>query len=242
MLFVLKPKLFYKVKDVLLPVFWVVSLVAFGYGIYLALLASPPDYQQKDVVRIMYVHVPAAWLAMGIYGFMALMNLIGFVWRNLLAFLVAKAAAPIGLTFNILCIVTGSLWGKPMWGAWWVWDARLTSITILAFLYMGYIILIDSFEDQDHGLKMGAILSLMGIINLPIIKWSVTWWNTLHQPASVFRMGGPTIHPDMLWPLGVMALGFTCLAAALVLMRTDAELVARRVRVLTFERIRKHMA
>lgn len=241
MSFVLKPKTFLKLKGALMPWCWGVSLIAFGVGIYLALYASPPDYQQHEAVRMMYVHVPTAWLAMGIYGLMALMNLAGFVWRNLLSFFIAKAAAPVGLTFNLLCIITGSLWGKPMWGAWWVWDARLTSITILAFLYLGYIILIDSFEDQDHGLKMGAILSLMGAVNLPIIKWSVTWWNTLHQPASVFRVGGPTIHSAMLWPLGMMTIGFATLAAALILMRTDMELLARRVRVLNFERIRKHL-
>jgi len=239
MVYSLRPGSFYKLKRRALPLCWGICIVAFCVGFYLALVASPADYQQKEAVRVMYVHVPAAWLAMGLYAVMAVMNLAGFIWRNLLAFMIAKATAPIGLTFNLLCMITGALWGKPMWGAWWVWDARLTSITILAFLYLGYMALIDMFEDQDHGLKMGAILSLIGIVNLPVIKWSVTWWNTLHQPASVFRLDGPTIHIEMLLPLLIMAIGFACLAIALMFMRTEIELKSRRVKILTLSQIRK---
>jgi heme exporter protein C len=241
MTFRLHPNLLLKIKRPLVPACWIISSGFFLWGIYLALVASPPDYQQNDMVRIMYVHVPAAWLAMGIYAFMAVMNLAGFVWRNLLAFFMAKAAAPIGLVFNLICIITGSLWGKPLWGAWWVWDARLTSMVILVFLYMGYLILIDAFEDRDQGLRMGAFLSLIGVINLPIIKWSVTWWNTLHQPASVFRIGGPTIHTQMLYPLGVLMVAFTALAISLILMRAEMLLMARQLRVLTLKRIREQV-
>ena len=182
-------------------------------GLYFAFFASPPDYQQGEAVRIMYLHVPSAWMALFAYGFVALMSAAGLIWRHPLAHVLANAAAPVGAAFTLVCLVTGSLWGKPMWGAWWVWDARLTSVLILFFIYLGYI-------------------ALVGAVNVPIIKFSVDWWNTLHQPASVMKLSGPAIDTAMLIPLLLMAAGFTVLFFALVLVRSRAELLARRVRAL----------
>ncbi len=205
-------------------------VILFAWGLYLALWASPPDYQQGDTVRIMYVHVPAAWMAMAIYAAMAVAAVIGFVWRHPLAELFVQAAAPIGAVFTAVCLVTGSFWGRPMWGAWWVWDARLTSVLILFFLYVGYIELSRSFDDPAKGLRAGAILVMAGAINLPIIKFSVEWWNTLHQPASILRMGGPLVDPSMLHPLLVMAAAYLCLFVTLVTMRLETALLQRRAR------------
>jgi len=201
-------------------------------GFYLALVRSPPDYQQGEAVRIMYIHVPAAWMALFVYTSMAVAAAVGLVWKHPLADLYAKAAAPLGAAFTALCLITGSLWGKPMWGTWWVWDARLTSVLILFFLYLGYLALIHAFDDPDRGLRAGNLLLLVGIVNVPVIKFSVDWWNTLHQPASVSRMGSPTMVADMLIPLLVMAVGFTLYYGVLVLMRLDAELLARKLQVL----------
>ena len=201
-------------------------------GLYLALIASPPDYQQGEAVRIMYVHVPSAWLAMGAYLVMGLASASFLIWRHPLADVIARETAPLGASFTLVCMVTGALWGKPMWGAWWVWDARLTSVLVLFFLYLGYIALVNAFDEPTRGARAGAILAIVGVINLPIIKFSVDWWNTLHQPASVFRLGGPTIAASMLWPLLVMAVGFMLLFAALLLVRMRTALIAARARAL----------
>ena len=206
--------------------------VLLAAGLYFALIASPPDYQQGEAVRIMYIHVPSAWMAMFAYGFIALMSAVGLVWRHPLAHVLAIAAAPVGAAFTFLCLVTGSLWGKPMWGAWWVWDARLTSVLILFFIYLGYIALVSAFDEPTRGDRAGAVLALVGAVNLPIIKFSVDWWNTLHQPASVMKLSGPAIDISMLIPLLLMAAGFTVLFLALVMVRARAELLARRVRAL----------
>jgi len=206
--------------------------VLLAAGLYFALIASPPDYQQGEAVRIMYIHVPSAWMAMFAYGFIALMSAVGLVWRHPLAHVLAIAAAPVGAAFTFLCLVTGSLWGKPMWGAWWVWDARLTSVLILFFIYLGYIALVSAFDEPTRGDRAGAVLALVGAVNLPIIKFSVDWWNTLHQPASVMKLSGPAIDISMLTPLLLMAAGFTVLFLALVMVRARAELLARRVRAL----------
>lgn len=207
-------------------------MLLLAFGVWLGLFVSPQDYQHADAVRIMYVHVPASWMALGVYAFMAGVSLIGFVWRAPLGLLAARAAAPIGLTLTFMSLVTGSLWGKPMWGAWWVWDARLTSVLILFFLYLGYMALVHAHTDPVKAERMGAILTLIGFINIPIIKFSVTWWQTLHQEASVFRMSGPSIHPDMLTPLLVMAAAYGCIFVFLLLMRMESLLMARKVRVL----------
>jgi heme exporter protein C len=201
-------------------------------GIYWSLGVAPPDYQQGDAVRIMYVHVPAAWWALAVYLFVAVASALALVWRHPLAEVAAREAAPVGAAFTFVCLASGSLWGRPMWGAWWVWDARLTSVLILFFLYLGYIALVNAFEDPSRGGRAGSVLALVGVVNLPIIKFSVDWWNTLHQPASVIRLGGPTIAMSMLAPLLVMAIGFGLLFAALLMVRMRAALNERRAMAL----------
>ncbi len=213
-----------------------VAVVAFIVGLYLALIASPADYQQGETVRIMYVHVPAAWMGMAMYASMAVASAVGFIWRHAVADLACKAMAPVGAAFTLICLVTGALWGQPMWGTWWVWDARLTSVLILFFMYLGYMVLVEAFDDPQRGLKSGAILVLVGVINLPIIKFSVDWWNTLHQPASVTRLDAPAVHISMLVPLLVMTVAFAALGLALALIRTRAEIVRRRVQTLQMAR------
>jgi heme exporter protein C len=205
-------------------------------GLYLGLLRSPADYQQGDTVRIMYVHVPAAWMALFIYANMAVASAVALIWKHPLADIAAKNAAPVGAGFTFVALATGSLWGQPMWGTWWVWDARLTSMLILLFLYLGHIALINAFDDPTRGARAGAILALVGSVNLPIIKFSVDWWNTLHQPASVARLGGPTIHTAMLTPLLLMAVAFTLLFAALLLLNMRAEIAERKIRTLRLAR------
>ncbi len=208
------------------------SAAVIAVGLYLALIAAPPDYQQGEAVRIMYVHVPAAWMALNIYLLVAVASAVALVWRHPLAEIAARSAAPIGAAFTFVCLATGSLWGRPMWGAWWVWDARLTSVLVLFFLYIGYIALANAFDDPGRGGRAASILALVGVVNLPIIKFSVDWWNTLHQPASVLRFGKPTIALSMLMPLLVMALGFTLLFAALLLVRMRSELNERKMQAL----------
>jgi heme exporter protein C len=206
------------------------TLVLAALGLYLALVASPPDYQQGESVRIMYVHVPAAWMALFCYVCMAGGSALGLIWRNPLGPLAAQATAPVGATFTFLALVTGSLWGKPMWGTWWVWDARLTSVLVLFFLYLGFIALSHAFDDPARGQRAASILALVGLVNVPIIKFSVDWWSTLHQPASLVRSGGPAIHASMLAPLGVMALAFTCYYFWVVVLRLRAEIAVARIR------------
>jgi heme exporter protein C len=224
------PKRFLALADRLLPALSIAAALLLGAGLYLALIASPPDYQQGESVRIMYVHVPAAWMAMAAYASMVAAAVTGLVWRHIVAELYARAVAPLGAGFTFICLVTGSLWGKPMWGTWWVWDARLTSVFILFLLYLGYIALVDAFDDEQRGLDAGAVLLIAGAVNLPVIKFSVDWWNTLHQPASVIKMSGPAIDKSMLWPLIVMSLGFTAFFAALALVRLRTEIALRRLK------------
>lgn len=213
---------------------WAAALAALllAFGLYQSLIASPPDYQQGDSVRIMYVHVPAAWMALFTYVLMAGASAVGLIWRHPLADLAAKSLAPIGAAFTVIALVAGSLWGQPMWGTWWVWDARLTSVLILLFLYIGYIAIWATMEDDTKAAKAAAILAIVGVINVPIIHFSVDWWNTLHQPASLIRSGGSSIHADMLVPLLVMAGGFKAFLFTVLLWRMRAEILARRVRVL----------
>ncbi len=230
------PARFSRISRAILP--WVATATAilFAVGLYLALVAAPPDYQQGETVRIMYVHVPAAWMSLSVYALVALASAVALIWRHPLADLVAKSASPLGAAFTFIALVTGSLWGKPMWGAWWVWDARLTSMLILFFLYLGHIALLNAFDDPQRGNRAAAILALLGVVNLPIIKFSVDWWNTLHQPASVFRMGGPSIDPAMLRPLLVMALAFLGYFVCLLLIGVRADLAAARRRAQQLER------
>ena len=198
-------------------------------------LSVPPDYQQGETVKLMFVHVPAAWTAMMAYGLMAAASLVGLVWRHPLADQAAKAAAPLGAVFTALGLATGSLWGRPMWGAWWVWDGRLTSFLLLLFLYLGYIALWNAIEDETRAARAASILALVGAVNLPVIEFSVQWWTTLHQGESIVRMGGPLIAAVYLWPLFLMALGFTLLFFMLWLMRIETEILERRARALALE-------
>jgi heme exporter protein C len=223
------PGQFMRLAERLMPFCAVGVILSFAAGIYVALYASPPDYQQGETVRIMYVHVPAAWLGLMIYLAMAIAAGTGLVAKHALADIFCTAAAPVGAILTALCLVTGSIWGKPTWGAWWVWDARLTSVLILFLLYCGYIVLRGSFEDHDKGGKAGAILLLVGVVNIPIIHFSVQWWNTLHQPASVLRMNGPSIDAGMLKPLLVMALAYVFYGGFVILLRMKTELLARRI-------------
>ncbi len=216
----------------LLPFTWAVALGLLAVGLYMAFFTAPADYQQGDTVRIMFIHVPSAWLSMGCYGLMAIASLGTLVWRHPLADVTAKSAAPLGAAFTFLTLVTGSLWGKPMWGTWWVWDARLTSELVLLLMYLGLIALWQAMDDQGRAARVAAVLTLVGTINLPIIKFSVDWWNTLHQPASVLRLDGPTIDISMLIPLFVMAGAFTLMFAALLMMSMRNEILRRRVRTM----------
>ena len=225
------PKRFMDLSAALLPWLAGATVVTLGAGLVLGFL-SPPDYQQGDTVKIMFLHVPAAWTAMMAYGLLALASLFGLVWRHPLSDVAAKAIAPLGAVFTLLGLITGSLWGKPMWGAWWVWDARLTSFLLLLFLYLGYIALWNAFEDEVRAARAAAILALVGAVNLPIIEFSVDWWTTLHQGESIFRAGGPTISSVFLWPLGLMGLGYTLLFATLWTIRIRTEILERRVRSL----------
>jgi heme exporter protein C len=212
------------------------TICLFAVGLYLS-FASVGDYQQGETVRIMYVHVPAAWLSMMCYTVMALSALGTLVWRHPLADVSAKAAAPLGAGFTLVALITGSLWGKPMWGTWWVWDARLTSVFVLFLMYLGLIALNRAMDDPTRAAKASAILILVGFVNIPIIKFSVEWWNTLHQPASVIRMDGPTIDPTFLWPLLIMAFAFTMLFFTLHVLAMRNEILRRRIAVL-----RRHAA
>jgi heme exporter protein C len=231
------PNRFLKLANAILP--WsigilVLSLVA---GLVLSLVWSPVDYQQGHTVRIMYIHVPAAWMGMFAYTAMAVAAAVALIWKHPLADLAGRATAPVGAAFTFICLVTGALWGKPMWGTWWVWDARLTSMLILLFLYFGYMALQNAFDDPQRGNKAAAVLALVGFVNVPVIKFSVDWWNTLHQPASVVRMDGPSVDPSMLWPLLIMGLAFKAFYVTVVLLRIKAEIADAKIRALRMSEI-----
>ena len=227
------PGKFLRLAAVVQPVAVTVLAMSLVLGLILGLVVAPPDYQQGDTVRIMYVHVPAAWMALFVYTVMAVASAVTLIWRHPLAEIAARASAPIGACFTFVALATGSLWGKPMWGTWWVWDARLTSVLVLFFLYVGYIALANAFDDEERGGRAASILALVGFVNVPIIKFSVDWWNTLHQPASVLKIGGPAIDASMLWPLLLMAVAFKAFYVAVLIMRMRAELAERRLRVAT---------
>jgi heme exporter protein C len=226
------PNRFLNLSRPLVPWLGGLTLLCLGTGLYLGLFWAPADYQQGESVRIMYVHVPAAWMAMFCYTSMAISAAVALIWKHPLAHVAGKATAPVGAVFTFLALATGSLWGKPMWGTWWVWDARLTSVLILFFLYIGYMALYNAFDNHQRGAKAAAILAMVGFINVPIIKFSVDWWNTLHQPASVIRMDGPSIHPSMLWPLLFMAIGYTLFYVWVLIIRIDADVTAGKIRAI----------
>jgi len=221
------PRYFFALSDRVIPWLGAGAAVLFAAGLYFGLVVAPPDYQQGDSYRIMFIHAPAAWMSLFVYMVMAVAGAIGLIWRIKLAEVVAGASAPLGAWFTALTLITGSLWGKPMWGAWWVWDARLTSELILLFLYLGYIGLLSSIEDRQSAARAAAVLALVGAVNIPIIHFSVQWWNTLHQGATVSRLGAPAIDPSMLLPLLLMALAFKLYYAAVLLLRCRCEVLDR---------------
>ena len=229
-MFLANPTHFTRLADKLLPWLSAATMALLLFGLVQALIISPADYQQGDTVRIMYVHVPSAWMAMAIYALMALSSACFLIWRHNLADVIARESAPIGVAFTLIALITGSIWGKPMWGAWWVWDARLTSFLILFFLYIGYIALSDSFAGDERGRKLCAILALIGAANLPVIHFSVEWWNTLHQPASILREGGISIDNSMLIPLFSLAGGFHLLYAVILLVRVKTALLKQKLK------------
>ena len=230
MQYLANPTRFLAIANRVLPYVWALTAALFAVGLYGALVTAPPDYQQGETVRIMFVHVPAAWMALFIYTVMALASAMAIIFRHPMADAAAKTAAPIGAVFCFLALATGSLWGKPMWGAWWVWDARLTSMFVLFLLYIGYIAVWQAIDEPHRAAATARVAALVGVINIPIVKFSVNWWNSLHQPASVFRMDGPTIAPTMLWPLLVLGLAYTTLFLGLHLVSIRAEIAARKIR------------
>jgi len=221
------PKHFYRVSGRLVPWLGGICALLILIGLYLGLVVAPPDYQQGDSYRIMFVHAPSAWMSLFIYVAMAVFGAIGLIWRLKLADVMAAASAPIGASFTFLALATGSIWGKPMWGTWWVWDARLTSELILLFLYLGFIALQAAIEDRRTAARAGAILALVGVINVPIIHFSVEWWNTLHQGPTVTKFDRPSIDVRMLIPLLTMIVAFMFYYATTVLMRARCELLER---------------
>ncbi len=221
------PKYFYDLSGRMVPWFGWSTLALLVAGLYLGLVWAPTDYQQGDSYRIMFIHVPSAWMSMFIYVVMAACSIILLVWKIKLADVVAQASAAVGASFTFLALVTGSLWGKPMWGAWWVWDARLTSELILLFLYFGYMALRAAIEDRNTAARAAAVLALVGVVNIPIIHYSVIWWNSLHQGPTVSKFGAPSIDVRMLIPLLVMALAFKLYYATTLLMRARTEVLER---------------
>jgi len=227
--FFANPARFEALSTTLRPWLMAIALALMAVGLPLALITSPPDYQQGDSVRIMYIHVPAAWMAMGSYTFIAAASVVAFIWRHSLADRAALAAAPIGLAMTFLALVTGAVWGKPTWGAWWVWDARLTSVLVLMFIYLGYMSIWQAIDDKIRAARFARIVALVGFINIPIIKFSVDWWNSLHQPASIIRASGPTIDGSMLAPLLIMITAYTVLFGWFVLADVESQIIEARL-------------
>lgn len=224
------PRYFFSFARIVAP--WLALLCAgtMTWGVYQALWIAPPDYQQGESYRIMYVHVPAAWMSMFVYVVMAVASAVSLIWHMKIADLVAQASAPIGATFTFLALATGSLWGKPMWGTWWVWDARLTSELVLLFLYFGYMALHQAYDNPNTGAKAAAILAIVGVINIPIIHYSVEWWHTLHQAASVSKFDKPSMPASMLVPLLVMAVSFKAFYGTVLLWQLQAKILEREYR------------
>ena len=223
------PKRFQELSDNIYPWINFLAFVFILIGLYYSFFNSPPDYLQGETVRIMYIHVPSAWLSLMIYSSMGICSIISLIWKHTLADIISRSCAPIGASFTLVTLITGSIWGKPTWGTWWVWDARLTSELILLFIYLGHIILSNAFDDFRKGDRNASILAIVGLINLPIIKWSVDWWNTLHQPASLTKFGAPSIDSVMLFPLIFMTLGLTFLFVSILLDRIKGEIYLRKI-------------
>ena len=228
MKFFVNPSKFNKVADYLFKPILISSIVLFSLGLIFSFYLSPEDYQQGSTVRIMYIHVPSAWLALLTYAVMTLYSIAALAFRIPFGFIINTAVAPIGAVFTLICIISGSLWGKPMWGTWWVWDARLTSVAILFIIYLLIIFMNLSFENRVVREKVVAIFVLVGSINLPIIKFSVDWWNTLHQPATISKLSKPSIDPSMMIPLFIMTFAFTMIGIAIAILRIKTEIISRK--------------
>jgi heme exporter protein C len=226
------PNRFNKITEKIQPYILLIAITTLISGLYFGLFDSPKDYQQGDAVRIMYVHVPSAWLASFLYFSLAISCLFYLVWKHPLADLVSSSIAPIGALFSALTLVTGSLWGKPMWGTWWVWDARLTSMLVLFFFYLGYILLSNAFERKIDGSKTASVLAIVGLINLPIVKFSVDWWHTLHQPASIIKIGGPSIDDKMLLPLILMIFALSFFSLYIIILNVKTKLIEKKCEAL----------
>ena len=229
MKFLINPNRFNQTADFLLKPFFVLSFLLLVIGLLFAFYLSPNDYQQGSTVRIMYIHVPSAWLALMTYVIMTIYSIVALAFKTPFGFIVNTAVAPIGAIFTLVCIITGSMWGKPMWGTWWVWDARLTSVAILFIIYLIIIFINLSFENRIVREKVSAIFVLLGSINLPIVKFSVDWWNTLHQPASISKLSKPNIDPSMMTPLIIMTFAFIFLGITIAILRIKTEILSRKV-------------
>ena len=228
MRFLINSKTFNHISDILLKPFVILSFIFLLLGLVFAFFLSPDDYQQGSTVRIMYVHVPSAWLALLTYVIMTLYSVAALAFRIPFGFIVNTAVAPIGAVFTLICIISGSLWGKPMWGTWWVWDARLTSVAILFVIYLIIIFMNFSFENRVVREKVVAIFILVGSVNLPIVKFSVDWWNTLHQPATISKLSKPSIDPSMMTPLIIMTFAFIMIGIAIAILRIKTEIISRK--------------
>ena len=226
------PNRFKRITEKIQPFILFIAIITLILGLYFGLFDSPKDYQQGDAVRIMYVHVPSAWLASFLYFSLAISCVFYLVWKHPLADLVSSSIAPIGALFSALTLVTGSLWGKPMWGTWWVWDARLTSMLVLFFFYLGYILLSNAFERKIDGSKTASVLAIVGLINLPIVKFSVDWWHTLHQPASIIKIGGPSIDDKMLLPLILMIFALSFFSLYMIILNVKTKLIEKKCEAL----------
>ncbi len=229
MMFLINPNKFNKVADYLFKPVLVLSVILFSLGLLFSFYLSPNDYQQGSTVRIMYVHVPSAWLALLTYAIMTIYSVVALAFRIPFGFIINTAVAPIGAIFTLICIVSGSLWGKPMWGTWWVWDARLTSVAILFIIYIIVVFINLSFENKIIREKVAAIFILVGSINLPIVKFSVDWWNTLHQPATISKLSKPSIDPSMMTPLIIMTFAFIMIGLAIAILRIKTEIISRKL-------------
>ena len=226
------PTRYNKIAKLILPWLLVFTLLFLISGLYFGLIASPDDYVQGSAVRIMYVHVPSAWMSLFAYLSLAICSIFFIIWRHPLADILARSISPVGCVFALLTLITGSIWGKPMWGTWWVWDARLTSMLILFFFYLGFILLYNAFERKIDGSKSASVLAIIGIINLPIIKFSVDWWHTLHQPSSILKIDGPSIDNQMLLPLTLMIIGFSLFSIYLIILNVKTKLIEKKCEAL----------
>ncbi len=232
------PSYFQRLSQKIYPFSLTISFTLFFLGLFFCFFMSPPDYLQGETVRIMYVHVPCAWFSLLTYSIMAICSFISIVFKHTLADIISRACAPIGAVFTLATLLTGSIWGKPTWGTWWVWDARLTSELILFFIYIGHILISNAYDDVRKGDRNAAILTLVGIINLPVIKWSVDWWNTLHQPASISKFSSPSIDSSMLLPLFIMTFSFLFFFLTLAFLRIRSEIILRKIEIIKTNKIR----